>query len=170
MQCPGAAQLEAYYDGELSPAMRVQLESHLLHCDACRAALEQSRNLSAMIAAAPLAPMPDTIMSRLRDAFDLIRARSLGERMIQERAARERGVRRVAGWLTAAAAALLLGGLVMMPSARKTTEVVDTFDTADAAAVMPPHEQYEGTPEVIQVAQWIAEDLSVSTDAPRPNR
>jgi hypothetical protein len=169
MQCPGAAQLEAYHDSELSPAMRVQLESHLLNCGDCRAALEQSRGLSAMIAAAPLTPMPDTVMSRLRDAFDLIRARSLGERMIQERAARERGVRRVAGWLTAAAAALLLGGLVMMPSSRPPSVADNTFDTADAAAVMPPHEQYEGTPEVIQVAQWIAEDLSVSAE-PRPNR
>src|SRR5688572_239417 len=109
MQCPGAQQLEAHHDGELSPAARTAIDEHLRDCDDCRKALQQSRAVSAMVAGAALTPMPDAAMSRLRESFDVIRAKSLGQRMAEERAARERGVRRVAGWFTAAAAALLMG-------------------------------------------------------------
>ena len=172
MECRSAAQVEAYHDGELSPPHRAEFEAHVRECGACRDALEQSRALSAAVAGAALTAMPQDALERLRGSFDVIRAKSLGERMALERAARERGVLRVAGWLTAAAAALLMGGLVMMPSSQPRTTVSDVASSGDwdTVAVMPPREQHEGTPEVVQVAQWMAEDLSYTADLPRGGR
>jgi hypothetical protein len=110
----------------------------------------------------------------LRSSFNVIRARALGERMAQERQTRERGVLRVAGWLTAAAAALLMGGLVMLPRSQSDrTPLVDGAPVPvswETAPVMPPSDEHEGLPETIQVAQWIADDLSDSIDLPRPGR
>jgi anti-sigma factor RsiW len=41
--------LDEYYDGELSPARKRQVEAHLQVCPACRAELEQLRQLSAFL-------------------------------------------------------------------------------------------------------------------------
>ena len=41
--------LDEYYDGELSPARRRQVEAHLEGCASCRAELEQVRQLSALL-------------------------------------------------------------------------------------------------------------------------
>ena len=41
--------LDEYYDGELSPARRRQVEAHLAQCPDCRAELEQMRQLSALL-------------------------------------------------------------------------------------------------------------------------
>ena len=171
MECHSAAQVEAYHDGELSPPQRALFEAHMCDCDACRTAVAQSRALSGMVAGAPLTSMPDQALERLRGSFDVIRARALGERMAQERAARERGVLRIAGWFTAAAAALLMGGLVMLSPSQPTRTLVDNVASPtswDTAAVMPPDEEHEGMPETIQIAQWIADDLSSSIE--RGNR
>ena len=172
MQCHSSPQVEAYHDGELSPPERALFEDHMRDCDACRTALAQSRALSAMVAGAPLTAMPEQSLEQLRTSFDVIRSRALGERMAQERATRERGVLRVAGWLTAAAAALLMAGLVMLPTSRPPTVVdfAQTSNSWDTAPVMPPSDEHEGMPETIQVAQWIADDLSNSIDLPRGNR
>jgi anti-sigma factor RsiW len=172
MECHSGAQVEAYHDGELSPPRRAEFEAHMRDCDACRTALAQSRALSALVAGAPLTPMPDEALERLRGSFDVIRARALGERMAQERQTRERGVLRIAGWLTAAAAALLMGGLLMLSPSRPppVVDFAQTSNSWDAAPVMPPNEEHEGMPETIQVAQWIADDLSNSIDLPRGNR
>jgi predicted anti-sigma-YlaC factor YlaD len=181
MECHETPQIEAYHDGELSPIERVRIETHLRECEACRRVLEQLQRLSSLVADSPVAAMPPEAMGRLAGAWDLVRARSLGERLVQERAANERGVLRIAGWLTAAAAALLMGGLVMLsPSKQRTTvgEVATgsggtvTFASGawDTAAVMPPDAVQEGTPELVQVAQWIADDLANTADASRGNR
>ena len=47
--------LDEYYDGELSPARRRQVEAHLDVCADCRAELEQMRQLSALLAEVPSA-------------------------------------------------------------------------------------------------------------------
>ena len=52
--------LDEYYDGELSPARRRQVEAHLAECPACRAELEQMRRVSALLSEAPL---PDEFSS-----------------------------------------------------------------------------------------------------------
>lgn len=52
--------LNEYYDGELSPARRRQVEAHLQACPACRAELEQVRQLSALLGEVSL---PDAFSS-----------------------------------------------------------------------------------------------------------
>jgi predicted anti-sigma-YlaC factor YlaD len=52
--------LDEYYDGELSPARRRQVEAHLNECAECRAELEERRQLSALLEEAPL---PDVFSS-----------------------------------------------------------------------------------------------------------
>jgi predicted anti-sigma-YlaC factor YlaD len=52
--------LDQYYDGELGPARRRQVETHLAVCPACRAELEQMRQLSALLQGVPL---PDAFSS-----------------------------------------------------------------------------------------------------------
>jgi predicted anti-sigma-YlaC factor YlaD len=52
--------LNEYYDDELSPARRRQVEAHLDTCASCRAELEQMRQLSAWLDEVPL---PDAFSS-----------------------------------------------------------------------------------------------------------
>jgi predicted anti-sigma-YlaC factor YlaD len=52
--------LDEYYDGELSPARRRQVETHLKVCSSCRAELEEMRQLSALLQDLPL---PDAFSS-----------------------------------------------------------------------------------------------------------
>ena len=172
MECHETPQIEAYHDGESTPIERVRFETHLRECEECRRTLEQLQRLSLFVADSPMAVMPPEAMGRLTGAWDLVRARSMGERMAQERAANERGVLRIAGWLTAAAAALLMGGLVMLaPSTQPTVVVEGGPGTAwDTAPVMPPDAVQEGTPELVQVAQWIADDLAGAADPGRGNQ
>jgi anti-sigma factor RsiW len=173
MECDKSTQIEAYHDGRLDAAARAAVESHVLQCEACWRLLEQLRRLSLLVAHSPMAVMPAETMERLAHSFDLIRSRALGERMIQERAARDRGVLRIAGWLTAAAASLLMGGLVLLSPANKPQNLVEVPPQAtpawEPAAIMPPAAAQEGTPEVVQVAQWIANDLSISNPADLPD-
>jgi anti-sigma factor RsiW len=170
MEC-NQTQIEAYHDGELTAVERVRAETHLRECEPCRQTLEQLQRLSSLVANAPLAAMAHQAMDRLGGAWDVIRARALGERMAAQRAANERGILRVAGWFTAAAAALLLGGLLMLSrtTGTQTADLPQNPSTAwEPVAVMPPTESGEGTPQVIQIAQWIANDLSIS-DADLPS-
>ena len=167
MECNQTPQIEAYHDGELTAVERVRAETHLRECEPCRQTFEQLQRLSSLVSAAPVAAMPRETVDRLAGAWDVIRARALGERMAQQRAANERGILRVAGWFTAAAAALLLGGLLMLSRSTEspvTPEVASS--TWESAAVMPPADSGEGTPQVIQIAQWIANDLSISDSDP----
>jgi anti-sigma factor RsiW len=46
--------LEEYYDDELGPARKRQVERHLQACASCRAELEELRQLSALLEGAPL--------------------------------------------------------------------------------------------------------------------
>src|SRR5688572_7212544 len=166
MECHETPLIEAYHDGELTPVDRVRAETHLHECEPCRRTLEQLQRLSSLVTSAPVAAMPHEAMNRFADAWDVIHARALGERMAQQRAESERGILRVAGWFTAAAAALLLGGLLMLSRSPDPQNTGDATASAawEPAAVMPPAESREGTPEVIQIAQLIANDLSMSDD------
>ncbi|MBN2006260.1 MAG: zf-HC2 domain-containing protein [Anaerolineae bacterium] len=53
-------QLEAYYDGVLSPAQRARVEAHLATCNACRAELQALQSLSTLLHTAPPA---ETVLS-----------------------------------------------------------------------------------------------------------
>src|SRR4051812_18269813 len=97
MTCERAAQVHAYHDGECSPEVRVAIESHLADCEECTALLGDLRRMSQVVARAPLAAMPVGLPDRV-------------ERRAWARAG-DRTVLRIASWLTAAAAAVLIAAL-----------------------------------------------------------
>src|SRR5215831_19396515 len=108
MSCDQMTQIHAYHDGDLSPAQRAQVEAHLLVCSQCRELLEDLQRLSHMIATVPLPELPARALNRMYGSW------------WASAQVRDRGVRRLAGWLTAAAAAILV--LVPMYSNSRPVE------------------------------------------------
>src|SRR4051812_28402962 len=100
MACEQAAQIQAYYDGRLTAQSRREVEDHLRTCDECAKLLADLRGLSRLIAAAPRAQLSDDALLRLRHGL---------------KTASDRGVLRITGWLTSAAAVILVGALLAKP-------------------------------------------------------
>lgn len=145
MSCEKIGQVQAYHDGELDAGGRVALEAHLAVCAECRALLSELQGLSSFLAQAPLAEMPQRAVSRFEGSWY---------------EARDRGMVRVASWLTAAAAMLLVGALLARPQAPVATPV--KAGPWETYAIAPPAEVHgESSSELVQVAQWMADDLSV---------
>src|SRR5213083_431027 len=123
--CERAFQVQAYHDGELTPADRGAVESHLAECAECRELLDELRDLSAMFSAAAMAQMPESSRNRLYGVWWKSRSNS------------DRSVRRITGWLTAAAAAVLAIGLLRAPGqAPAASARVDAWEL-EASAVAP---------------------------------
>lgn len=122
MNCGHAkAQLDDYVDGHLGPRERQALESHLESCSACRAALEETRQLIQVLRGLPVAtPSAGFAAHALRRASRYPR-RSLG------------GWGFAAGFGSAAAAGLALwvittlwmGAPAHEPSARQARSIED---------------------------------------------
>ena len=152
MSCPQAANVHAYHDDELPPAARRSAEIHLAECPACAELLNDLRALSRQIGSAPLPLVTDVPFDRYHDAWRVVR---------------QRGVLRISGWLTAAAAAVLVATLLSFPSSPHTP--VEALATAGpvrpswepVALMAPVVEDAAGRDEeLVAVAQWIAEDLA----------
>jgi len=143
MRCDETAQIQAYFDSELSPADQAAMRIHLQSCAACQAELAELKRLSELVAAAPMVEMSDAAFARLQSNFRHVVS--------------DRGVMRIASWLTAAAAAILVGALLFD---HPTTVEVATVNTWQTEAVMPPPEQPSSTGEMVAVAQWMASDLA----------
>lgn len=145
MSCTCEAQIHAYHDGELDQASRRAVEAHVARCPACAALLADLRALSAMVRQAELPRLRPGAVRRFYGAWDLHRQREL---------------LKTAGWLTAAAAAVLVGSLVLWPLSGGAGEAL--AGGWEAIAAMPPSERLpEGEPEPLAVAQWMANDLSM---------
>ncbi len=156
MDCEKFAQVHAYHDGELDAPSRAALEKHVEACAACAELLAELRGLSRMIADAPPATMPERLASRFHGTWHA--------------AAVDRGALRTVSWLTGAAAALLVGAILMWPNTRPSVPAARS-SAWEVAAVTPPTsgESHGGSDEdakLVLVAQWIANDLSAE-GAPR---
>jgi anti-sigma factor RsiW len=150
--CPTSEQVHAYHDGELPSAQRAAFEAHLASCRECQALLEQLGQLTKLFAQAPLAELPQRALGRMYGSFHAARARQ------------EQSVRRLAGWMTAAAAAILVLVSIRNPTAitQRDSAPTPTGGWAELVAVMPPLEPSNGsTAELVQFAQWSASDLSI---------
>lgn len=143
--------IHAYHDGELAPAEVAAVEAHLDDCDDCRALLADLRQVARLVAAAPLAEPPPQAMKRMQQAWW---------------AAQDRGVRRVASWLTAAAAAVIFAAVLFSPSSSSSSsQRPDAGASFQLATLMPPADLTEADEpqnEVIDAADWIANDISLA--------
>lgn len=139
--------IHAYHDGELAPAQVAAVEAHLGDCAGCRTLLADLRQVSQLVATAPMPAVPPHAMQRMQQAWW---------------AAQERGVRRVASWLTAAAAAVIFAAVIFSPASQRAEN--NTSWTLNA--LTPPAEFAEPDEpqddEAIAAAQWIANDLSLA--------
>ena len=148
MTCISSEQLQAYYDGELPVSQRPAIEAHLGECANCRRVIAELGALSAMIADAPMAREPMGMTARLNDAWDQVS---------------ERGVLRITGWMTAAAAAVLVGAILHVPDRDPATEVAVASPAVwQSVAIMSPEQvpQDPSRADMIVLAQFMADDLS----------
>ena len=150
MSCEQSTQVHLYHDGELPAGEREALEAHLRTCDACSALLGELRSLSRLVAAAPMAQIQPDAMQRLRDARYVLPDTS---------------VVKIAGWLTAAAAAVLIAGLPMLHREDRNPPVVQasaSAETLDYVAVTPPTDAENSRNDLVALAQWMSDDLSAN--------
>ena len=150
MSCEQAEKIQAYHDGELSPPQRLEVESHLQSCPECRELLQELKNLSQMFATVRFADMRPQAMGKLHGAWWAAQAR------------RDRGVRRLAAVLTAAAAIVLVLTPLLTPHHPPKTVTEDTPAGAwELVALNPSMESREDSgSQLVQVAQFMATDLS----------
>ena len=147
MTCGSIEQLQAYYDGELPVEQRAVVEAHLAECASCRLVVSELGALSEMVSNAAMAQMPAGAMGRVNETWSR---------------ANDRGVLRIAGWLTTAAAAVLIGAVLnrggddgLIGTAAATPPLWQTV------AAMSPEQQNESSrSELVVLAQWMADDLS----------
>lgn len=151
MKCEQLNRVHAYHDGELSGSARAEVESHLAVCGECRELLEELREISAMLTTVDLPEVPASAMNRMRGAW------------WAGQPAQERGLRQLAGVLTAIAAAVM----IIMPLIPTNSPTVDPSIVAtrsfEIMALVPPSGPSGDTnTELLSVAQWFATDLSTS--------
>jgi anti-sigma factor RsiW len=146
MNCERSNQVHLYHDGELPAVEREALEAHLRCCDECSALLAELRSLSQLFTTAPMGQIQPDAMQRLREARYVLP---------------DTGVLKIAGWLTAAAAAVLIASLPMLhrDDRNNDTQAVPNADVLDVA-VTPPTETDNSRNDLVALAQWMSDDLS----------
>lgn len=65
------ADLSAYIDGELDPALCLEIEKHMDNCRNCRTVLTTLSETVALYRALPPAAVPEDVTARLRAALGL---------------------------------------------------------------------------------------------------
>jgi hypothetical protein len=151
MSCEREVDVHAYHDRQLGPAARAAFEEHLANCPDCAGLLAELRAVSRLVLAAPMPATDDLATQRYYAAWDVSR--------------QQRGLLRISSWLTGAAAAVLIGSLLLWPQGSATTDVAVSpaslqASTWEPVALMPPGDRGERPNELIELAQWTADDLS----------
>ena len=139
VDCGNRVRLDAYHDGELSPAERSGVEAHLRDCPSCAAELAALRGMSGAFAdAAPREPSHEQLLRLARS----VRAEPSEARML---------LRLFRGAAVAAAVLLactLAGGAYLSQRTKAAAHEVMVLDQV-ATGSQPG------------LAQWIADDLRV---------
>jgi anti-sigma factor RsiW len=149
MSCEWSSQIHLYHDGELPVEQRAAVEAHLQSCVDCHALLTELRGLSGLFARSSMTGIEPAAMQRLRDRRYILP---------------DTGVLRIAGWLTAAAAAVLLAALPMLHREDRAndTALVASADVLDTVAVTPPTDVENSHNDLVALAQWMSDDLTVN--------
>src|SRR4051812_23588800 len=149
MSCQQSEKVQAWYDGELPPGHGGTIAEHVSQCAECAEMVAELTRVSELLRSAPRASMSADALKRLEQSWW---------------AARDRGVLRFAEWLTAAAAAVLIGALLMFGSNDDRGMTGITHNDALEVAVMPPSSAREDSAgETVALAEWMANDLSVDS-------
>jgi len=142
--------VDAYFDGELSADQRSAFEQHLAGCAPCRQDLEQTRRLSAVMAAAP----KRQLSARLRqDLYAL--APAVGEGVYM----------RIAEWTTALAASVLVAASAWIYYARPVG-VGQPAAEQQASMLIPvmvnPPQAHDASemPDDPQLVDWVTANVS----------
>jgi len=144
MSCDRTKLVEAFYDGEMNAADREAFETHLKTCGECQDELNHLRRISLQFANASIPSLSNDALARFHRAVNV---------------AEERGVLRLAEWLTAAAAAVLVIGITGL--FRHDTTHASAPDTWEQAAVAYPADHDPTVQsDVLQFAEWMRTDLS----------
>ena len=115
--CPTSDQLNAFHDGELDEARRVEIQGHLRLCGSCAAEIERLQALSRLVVeVAPAAKLSPIGLHRLHRRVDQ---------------AMEEGLFRLVRVLNAIAACVLIAGSAWLMM--KTREVQTVENTAPSA-------------------------------------
>ena len=149
MNCQHEELVHAYYDGELAPSHRAEVEAHLGECASCAELLRDLQSISRMIADAPVAEVSAASSKRYHQAWAI---------------ANQRSILRISSWLTGAAAAALIASLFLWPETKTPDVAVSARPSNwELVAMMPPPERTTDRPdELIELAQWMADDLSTA--------
>lgn len=153
MTCHRAPEVHPYHDGELSLVQRRAVEAHLAECEPCSNLLSDLREISLQIRSAPLPEVSALPFERLYNTWH---------------AAREQGVLRITRWLTAAAAAILVGSLLVFPGSKPSGNndlATVQRPSWEPVALMAPVVEDPNTTrgeELVEVAQWMADDLATN--------
>ncbi len=145
MNCDQASQIHRYHDGELSAAQRASVEAHLGRCAECRGLLADLRRLSFAIGHARMRPLSAQTAGRLQQSWKI---------------ARDRGVIRLAEWLTAAAAAVLITVLLTKPGSQRGDLAGQPAVWEMVATTPPTDAQEDSGADVAGMAQWMADELA----------
>ncbi len=156
MSCDRFAQVHAYHDGELSDAaQRVEVEAHLATCDPCAELLAELRSLSDLLAEVPLPDQANAApMSRYYGAFHKAQGQM------------QRGVIRLSGWMTTAAAVVIAVTLLRTPPSQDTPGSPSALlppPIWQQSIVMPADEQegdHASNDDRVVLAQWMADELT----------
>jgi anti-sigma factor RsiW len=148
MNCERSEQVHRYHDGELPAGERDALEAHLKSCGQCSGLLGELQSMSRILSAAPMAAISNDAMQRIRAARYVLP---------------EAGVLRIAGWLTAAAAAVLLAALpIWREDYHVQAPAVANADALDIDAVTPPSDSDGSRNDLVALSQWMSDDLSAN--------
>jgi anti-sigma factor RsiW len=143
--CDYESRLTAYYDGELPPDERAEVEEHLHRCAACSEELARLRELSRILGTAPVPAAPQGLADRLRRGL---------------RPTRELEIIRICRVASMAAAALLAVCVVSLWSSEPTAPAqVQAPPAWELAAVTLDADLVEAEWDEA-FAQWVVDDLS----------
>jgi len=155
VDCENRVRLDAYHDGELSPAERSDVEAHLRDCPSCAAELAAIRGMSGAFAdAAPREPSHEQLLQMARS----VRAEPSDARMLLRLF---RGTAVAAAVLLACALAAAVYLSQRNRAAAHEAMVLDhvaIWSQSATFATGPVSDERQSEQQVL-LAQWIADDL-----------